>query len=56
MKDINNYFRGASGKEESIDKIKYGLLNDYGYDFSSSVRDKYDEEKIIKRKCNPKNC
>ena len=51
----NQYFTGSSGKEQELDKIKYELLNDYGYNFSSSLIDKYDEDKIIKRKCNPRN-
>ena len=27
----NQYFTGSSGKEQELDKIKYELLNDYGY-------------------------
>ena len=38
MKEINAYFKGTSGKENQLDNLKYGLLNDYGYDFASSYR------------------
>ncbi len=55
MKEINAYFKGTSGKENQLDNLKYGLLNDYGYDFASSLINKYNEDDIIKKKCNPKS-
>ena len=55
MKEVNAYFKGSSGKEKKINKIKYEILNDYGYDFSSSLIEKYNEEEIIKSTCDLKN-
>ena len=55
MKEANNYFKGSSGREKSLDKLKFALLNDYGYDFSSSLINKYNEDEIIKSKCDIKS-
>ena len=50
MKKVNAYFKGATGKEKKMDYLKYGLLNDRGYDFASSVINIYNEDNITKLK------
>ena len=53
MKEENNYNRGYSETENSLDYIKYGLLNEYGLNLDRWNKC-YKEEDIIKKKCNIK--
>ena len=53
MKEENNYNRGYSETENSLDYIIYGLLNEYGLNLDRQNKC-YKEEDIIKRKCNIK--
>jgi len=52
MKEVNRYYCGYSGKETNIDYIKYNLLNEFGYDVDKHSKEFYNEEKIIKTRCN----
>lgn len=54
MKEVNCYFQGFNDSENRLDYLKYGLLNEYGYNLTGSNKETYNEEKIIKKNCNPK--
>ncbi len=54
MKEINRYYVGYNGQEENIEHIKYNLLNEFGYNIDSRNKEYYNEEKIIKTRCNHK--
>ena len=45
MQKENNYFHGFNGEKK--DYLKYGLINDWGYNFESSPQN-YNENAIIK--------
>ena len=49
MKEVNKYFIGYNETENKIDYIKYGILNEFGYNVDSSLNEIYNEEKIIKK-------
>ena len=53
MKSVNNYNRGYTETENSLDYLKYGLLNNYGPDLDRMPK-YYNEENIIKKRCNIK--
>ena len=48
MKKINPYYKGYNDNSSKKDYLKYGLINERGYDIESSCLNFYDEEKIIK--------
>ncbi len=48
MKEVNGYYKGFRGNDNRLDYLKYGLLNEFGFDFDSSVKEGYNEDKIIK--------
>lgn len=54
MKEENGYLKGYTETQNSLDYKKYGLLNEYGLNLDRNVK-YYNEEEIIKRKCNLKN-
>lgn len=55
MKNKNSYYEGFNGSEKHIDHIKYGLLNEFGYNINFNSKEQYDENKIIKTECNKYN-
>lgn len=52
MKEVNKYFQGYKESTNRIDYLKYGLLNDYGYNIDRTTKEQYNEEEITKRVCN----
>jgi len=50
MKKPNYYYQSYDDKGNSLDKIKYGLLNEYGPNINRQEKEFYSEEKIIKIK------
>lgn len=52
MREINGYYGGYNNSEERIDYLKYGLLNEYGINLESNSKSSYNEDSIIKKKCN----
>lgn len=54
MKDVNLYYRGYSKSDNRMDFLKYGVLNEFGYNFGLEKMEFYNEEKIIKKVCNHK--
>lgn len=55
MKNKNNYYEGFNGSSKRIDYLKYGMLNEFGFNLDSSTKKEYDEESIIKTTCNHNN-
>ncbi len=55
MKEVNCYFKGFNETENRLDYLKYGLFNEFGYNLTGSNKEEYNEEKIIKKVCNPKH-
>ncbi len=53
VKEENNYGRGYTETENSLEYKKFGLLNEYGLNIDRSNKC-YKEEDIIKKKCNIK--
>lgn len=53
MKEINRYYESFTDTSSRIDYLKYGILNDYGLNPGHS-KECYNEEKIIKTRCNHK--
>jgi len=49
MKEVNKYYSSYKESEKRIDYLKYGILNEYGYNLESSNSEKYNEEFIIKK-------
>lgn len=54
MKSENSYNQGYNFNDNSIDYLKYGIFNEYGLNIDRCLS-YYDEEKIIKKRCNIKN-
>lgn len=54
MKEVNLYYKGYSDSNNRIDYLKYGLLNEFGYNMGLKPKEYYDENKIIKKVCNHK--
>lgn len=53
MKETNSYYKGYVENDNRLDYLKYGLLNEYGLNLDRNIN-YYDEEQIIKKKCNIK--
>lgn len=53
MQEKNGYYKGYTETEETLDYLKYGLLNEYGLNLDRWNKC-YKEEDIIKKKCNIK--
>ncbi len=53
MKETNSYYKGYVESDNRLDYLKYGLLNEYGLNLDRNIN-YYDEEQIIKKKCNIK--
>ncbi len=51
MKETNNYFKGYTETNNSLEYKKYGLFNEYGLNLDRS-KTYYNEDNIIKKKCN----
>ena len=51
MKNVNHYYKGYKESDSKINYIKYGLLNEFGYNIDSNPKEEYNEEKIIKKIC-----
>ena len=51
---MNNkgYFEAYSESDNRMDYLKYGLLNEYGYNINRMEKESYNEDKIIKKMCN----
>jgi len=55
MEQINGYYGSYNETGKHIDYIRYGLLNEFGYNINRKERECYNEDKIIKKTCNMKN-
>lgn len=55
MNNSKGYFKSYDESDNRIDYIKYGLLNEYGYNTDRKENQGYNEDKIIKKMCNHRN-
>ncbi len=49
MREVNLYYQGYFETDKKIDYLKYGLLNEYGYNMGLKPKEYYNEDKIIKK-------
>ena len=49
MKNVNGYYCSYNDSDKRIDFLKYGLLNEFGYNIENK-KSIYNEENIIKKK------
>lgn len=55
MRNQNKYYEGFNGSKKRIDTLKYGLLNEFGYNLDYNAKEQYDENKIMKTECHKLN-